>query len=215
MGEEFLQAVKMYRILYLSGYMGSGKTLLSMAIAIEFWKRRWVDNVYSNLVLEGDFDQGIPNKIRSACVIYDEAWQELDSRDFRGSTAQRWSAYLRKRNIYLLLPSVHPVDTRMRTLQVQRKLKVGNLFWMYAWVVDDGFSKINGWFILFDPIYFGNAYDHKEEPSYDRGRYLGEVLGEGVERTAKERDLAIDPDYGLKPFTKEQQWERKSKKRRR
>lgn len=134
---EFLGLLKLFRVLGIRGGFGTGKTLLAVALAVEAWRLGWVDHVYSNMRLKGDWLEEIPGAIRGAAVIYDEAWQELDSRSFGAKASQRWLAYLRKRNVMLFLPSVIQVDVRFRTLLVQRFLGWGPL-WVYRWQLNDG-----------------------------------------------------------------------------
>jgi hypothetical protein len=155
--------------------------------------------MYSNLHLKGDWDEGLPapGKLRDAVVVYDEAWQTLDSRSFGAKRSQQWMAYLRKRKITLLLPSVFNIDVRFRVLVVQRVVEINRWAWLYQWKVDDGFRPFGGMFLLLEPLKYGEIYDHMEEPDEERGERLAEGLS-GWQLTGKgkgeDRELLLDPE---------------------
>lgn len=199
--EEFFQVLRAIRICFLKGTYGSGKTLLSCALAVEWWRRRWAEHIQTNLILEGDFYEPIPDEILDTFVIYDEAWQTLDSRTFSAKASQQWLAYLRKRNVTLVLPSVLAVDVRFRVMMCQRALAIGDLFWTYRWIVEDGLEKYGGYFFLIRPLEYRFMYNHKEEPDFDRSLWLGETLGRGAPQAGKrQRELLIDPDASIGGF---------------
>lgn len=132
-GEAFLLAVRNFRLCWIGGRYGSGKTSLAVRLAIEFLHRGWARYIVANFpsVVSDDI-QSIPP--RDAVVILDEAGVFL-----RDADLDRITAYLRKFNITLLLSSVIPVSQRARTLNIQRLLNYSALgvpMWHYSAQLD-------------------------------------------------------------------------------
>jgi hypothetical protein len=195
MCDEFFWMVRNYRVMYARGRYGSGKSLLAVATAVELWRRGLVDHIYSNLILRGDWFEQVTGSIRDAVIVFDEAWVELDSRSWDRKVANSWLAFLRKRNIYLLLASVTNVDVRFRTLQVQRSQVLPKL-WRYQWVVNDGMKPIKGAFMIYDPGPYFEVFDTNEEPSADLAALIRNALAFGVPLKGVEgaQEKVIDGD---------------------
>lgn len=201
---EFFWLLRNYRVAFIGGHYGSGKTLLAVALGVHWWERGWCDHIYANIRLKGDFYEETPEEIRDAYILYDESWQSLDAREFGGKKSQRWLAYLRKRNITLVLASVLTVDVRFRVLTVQRRFALGDSLWWYAWRVNDGFKPYGGALIITHPLRYGQVYDHKEVPP----EWMGERLADGLSRIrepmGEERILTEDPERGREKYFKEE-----------
>ena len=79
LADEYFWMVRNYRVMYARGHYGSGKTLLTVATAVELWRRRMVDHIYSDLELKGDFMETLGDEIRDAVIVFDEGWIDIDS----------------------------------------------------------------------------------------------------------------------------------------
>jgi hypothetical protein len=171
--EEFFWTLANYRVLNIRGRYGSGKTLLSVALAYELWKRHLVDTIYSNFPMAGRSEEY--NKKENYVMIVDEPQEIFDSRDYMRNETKPWLRGLRKRKITVLLPGFSDIDVRFRKLVCQRMLLIGNFAWFYRWQIDDGIGITYGTFaLLMPPKYFG-AYDTKFLPGdedYDNLRQL-------------------------------------------
>lgn len=152
--DEFFFLATNYRVVNIRGRYGSGKTLLSVALSYEFWRRNYIDHIFSNFPMMGQsFDWSVSTKF---IMILDEAHVILDSRQFSKNASSDWLKDLRKRLAILILPAVIDVDKRFRAVMVQRMFFLGNFIWLYAYKVDDGMSELSGWFGLIRPsAYFG------------------------------------------------------------
>lgn len=115
-GALFLQMFRNFRVVWIGGRYGSFKTALSVRLAYEFIQRGWADHMICNFPCV--FATGLRRlpDLRKTFIILDEGgsggW--LNERSF-GDIA----AFLRKRDLYLCIPSVAPVNLRARMLNVQ------------------------------------------------------------------------------------------------
>lgn len=125
--DEFIHTLRLYRAFHLQGIYGSGKTLLSFALAEEFIRRGLVIGCISNIPCKfapPDWREylpelGRPRLINNLFLVVDEGGQFFDSRDF-STNDKTPTMYLRKFDVILALPSVVPVDKRLSYLRVQR-----------------------------------------------------------------------------------------------
>lgn len=198
MSAEWWWMIRNYRVAAMAGRFGSGKTLLAMAAAVELWRQALVTHVYSNLTMKGDWQEELPSVIRDAVIVFDEAWIELDSRSWSRKRSMEWLAYLRKRNIYLLLASVTDLDVRFRRLTVYRSMVMPKI-WRYTWMVNDGMKPVKGSFLIQNPSDYFQVFDTLEEPSVERAAEIRERLakpGFPVEEKseAAQVEAAMDAD---------------------
>lgn len=169
--------VRTYRVLWINGRYGGGKTALAFQIAAELLKsghvRHCISNVRSPL-------RDIPEKIElrdgilaDTVIVLDEAGIFLET----GADVQEFLAYLRKMNIILIMPSVLPPPMKVRFLSIQRTMSlqsVGLPLWMYKTTLNYGNIKesINfGWW-GFSSIF--GLYDSAGFPADDGG--IGEII---------------------------------------
>jgi hypothetical protein len=124
-----------YRVVYLSGRYGGGKTAFSFRLAYELCKRFNYRYILSNVrsVWCDDPEQVV---FRDGCfldsvLVLDEGGLFLD----RASEAKQWLAMLRKLNVVLIIPSVVAPALMLRTMTVQRVFNwsaLGVPIWSYA-----------------------------------------------------------------------------------
>jgi len=138
-GHLLLRYIENYRVVWLGGRYGSGKTALAFMIAHELMKTGRYHYIFSNTasvwnddpdkaVLRPD-EAGIETFI-DCIIILDEAGEFMATR----SQAQAWLSYLRKLNIVLILPSVLPPANDVRFVTVRREFDmsvIGIPIWFY------------------------------------------------------------------------------------
>ena len=135
-GTVFLRNLIGTRVLWLSGRYGGGKTLLAFALADWLIGNGYCKNCLSNI------DHELPRleageRPWNTVIVFDESWILLDARDWDREVGRVFGAFLRKQNLYLLLPSVFPVDVRFRHFFVQRTVNFASLG-IPAWVYTAG-----------------------------------------------------------------------------
>jgi len=130
-----------YRVCWLAGRYGGGKTALAFRLAYEFMrggdyrylltnvKSAWSDDPATCTLRDG--------KYLDAVIILDEAGEFMASR----SDARKWLVYLRKLNVILLMPSVLPPSSDVRFLSIRRLWNgqsLGLPYWMYRVRLESG-----------------------------------------------------------------------------
>jgi len=118
----FLRLLRDYRVAWLAGRYGSYKTALSVMICIEYLERGWVDYAVGNFPAAPFTDWGRIPELRDVIVVLDEGGNWLNDKSFNEVTA-----FLRKRNIVLLIPSVQPPNLKARTLNLQMVFNANSL----------------------------------------------------------------------------------------
>lgn len=128
-GGIFLHTLRNYRIAWIGGRYGGGKSAVSVRLGIEFLERGWVEHIIGNfpcVAFDSWRDMG---ELRDAFIILDEAGAWMKEKDFEDTVA-----FLRKRNLYLVLPSVMPPPIKARALNIQRTINfeiIGIPVWRY------------------------------------------------------------------------------------
>jgi len=129
--DAFLRMVANHRVVWLSGRFGGGKTSLAVWIAAWLVRNRYAARLVSNIPIVGRVDPP-PVPINDSVILLDESWMYVDS----WSDVKAYAAFLRKANLYLLLPSVWPPHSRLRILECHRVFNgvaIGLPFWVYRW----------------------------------------------------------------------------------
>lgn len=191
--DRFLSMLLLFRFVWIRGFLGAGKTLLSVALAHELMQRAVVRGVVSNLptVLPpwiGEDDGTLYDR----CIIFDEAWTQLDARNSFVNNTRDYGAYARKFRSFWMFPSVFQVDKRMRPLIVERAFRLPAFdLWVYRWFVETDYQSddsMKGWFALKNPGRYFGMYDTAYVPVDDggiSGRHMRSVAkatkGYGVE----------------------------------
>jgi len=128
-GEIALQMLRNFRVATLTGRWGGGKTSLCVRLAFEFVKRGWADHVVGNFpcVL---FSNPREVKASRAVIILDEAGAFVNFKVF-----DELSAFLRKLECTVLMPSVLDPPGKARRLSIQRTSNLAGIglpVWSYT-----------------------------------------------------------------------------------
>lgn len=126
-GDVFINTLRNFRLCWLAGRVGGGKTALAVRLGYYFYERGWAKHIIGNFpcVLFTDLHR-LP-ELRDCFVILDEAGVWMDERLF-----DQVVAYLRKRNVYVMMPSYLAPPTKARSIYVQRTLN-GHAFGVNCW----------------------------------------------------------------------------------
>lgn len=133
-GDVFLNTLRHYRIGWIGGRFGGGKTAIAVRIAIQFEEKGWVDSIIGNFPCVAFKSWRDMDELRNAFIILDEAGAWMKEKDFEDTVA-----FLRKRNLYLVVPSVMPPPIKARALNIQRIINfdmIGLPIWLYQMSLD-------------------------------------------------------------------------------
>jgi hypothetical protein len=175
-GDLFWSMFLAYRVCWLMGRYGAGKTSLAVIMAAKLLAESRVDYVVSNIPLsfstpvEGKFIPTPPDgeKIKNAGILLDEAWIYIENRQ----SVVDYAAFVRKQNHFLLLPSVFPVHARLSYFYVQRVFNAYTLgipAWVYQWNINNKGIKERGHFAVYNPISVFGHYPTDFVPADDAG----------------------------------------------
>ena len=171
---KFIKHLRQARILLLSGAMGTGKTLLSVALGHHLLQGEYVSSAAYNFpVVHG----GVPARrycyaaIDEAGVFFDArvAWKKKELNELSAKLV----AFLRKHGSYLVIPSYLTPDARFRKgLRMWRRSTITKYLWVYQWELgpeetEERRPGINFWegqLVFFNPPYFYGQYDTYFEP---------------------------------------------------
>lgn len=182
--EDFWEVLSSIRTMFVTGRLGSGKTLLSFAAGQRAIGIKMSRGVMANI---NHRFRRLDTVANAMCVI-DEAWQIMDNR-YSVDNFSFYGAWSRKTNTVWAFPSVYGVDKRVRGLQVERVVDVAILpvrIWVYRYFSADGRK---GWFGLSYPERFFGTYATKQAPLNDGGALdsLMSLLPEGIELVQRGR----------------------------
>jgi hypothetical protein len=156
-GSTFFSILEAFRTMNVRGRFGGGKTALSCMVAYELVRRGVVSNIWSNFQFRYGAQMMPP--LSDGVMDLDEAAEILDARTFSSNNTAGYMRYLRKFNLYILLPSVFAVDVRFRTLVVEPFIRLGNYFWWFRWFLEMGTAKDRGFFWVLNPKEMFSVYD--------------------------------------------------------
>ncbi len=164
--DDVMRLISAFRICWLSGRFGGGKTAGAIWIAGWLVQNGYAKKIVSNIPIKGAKKPDVP--LEDAVIILDEAWMYVDNwRDVK-----KYAAFLRKKNLYLIMPSVWPPNPRLRIIEVQRILNLyvaGLPIWIYRWNLYMGSVKEKGRFGLWRPDRIFGMYDTEFIPTDDGG----------------------------------------------
>lgn len=129
-GEVFLHTLRNFRLAWIGGRYGGGKTALAVRLGYEFKRRGWCEHIIGNFpsVLFTSLDR--LSELRDVFVILDEAGAWMREGEF-----DEVVAFLRKRNVTVVMPSVLPPPIKARSLNIQRAINyrtIGINLWLYT-----------------------------------------------------------------------------------
>lgn len=174
-GAPLIHMLNQFRVAWLMGSYGGGKTLMAFQLAYELYltgryryilsncNSAWTDSPANVILRDGSFVDAI-------CIL-DEAGLFMRM----SADADQFLLGLRKLNITILCPSVLPPSSRIKTLQVQRIIN-GNAFgfplWIYQYRLSLGTEREKFNFGLWKPSNTFGIYDTLDYPVDDL--YLSE-----------------------------------------
>lgn len=210
--DSFFTSLTLFRLCWIRGRFGGGKTFLAVAIANELIKRGICDGAIANIPTRLKLPNWRKNLIRRTAIVFDEAWLYLDNRTSL-TNDRSYGAFARKFETIWLLPSVIPLDKRVSFLAVERIFRInipvvgaifkhinripflGRIlreitwlfeeFWVYRWQVSLGYVQESGWFVLSDLYRYRDMYLHKYVPSDDGD--ISELWKMSIEALMKEQ----------------------------
>lgn len=160
--------IKAYRFVWIRGRFGGGKTALSVELSRRLLRQTKANKLAANIPVawgERDLSDVSP---RDSVIIMDEGglfWKT--SLDF-----EMVASYLRKFNVFVLIPGVVPPNIKFRMLSIQRMLNLapicGLQIWVYKWELREGAQDSEGYFGWAFPGIF-DYYDTNFPPSDDAG----------------------------------------------
>lgn len=167
LGSIFLKMFLGFRVVSIRGRFGGGKTHLGVSLCYWLLGSGYVDRIVTNVPVFYHLDDGIHNLTRTA-IMLDESWSYINSRD----DVLTYSAYLRKLDSYLILPSVFDIHRRLDFFNVERIYNLqafGIPAWYYKWSLSQSKNRDNGSFILVNPQSMYGTYDTRYIPFDDAG----------------------------------------------
>lgn len=186
--EGLVHSARNYRVVFLGGRYGGGKTALAFRLAYELMQNRSfgfryllsnVRSVWNTPPSAVELRDGV---FADAVMVLDEGGMFLDS----PRRAKEWLAYLRKLNIVLLIPSVIEPALIMRRLSIQRLQNFqpyGLPLWRFGWRLDSHMVKQKNAFLWWNFAEIFGIYDTMGMPA-DADALLGEIE-KWVEKSSK------------------------------
>ena len=176
--DDFLNMTLVTRTLYLTGRYGGGKTSLAFILAAWLYDQGKVDTIHANVPSVLCEPPIVP--VERACFVVDEAHAFLDN----ARDAKEAAAYLRKWEIWLLMPSVFPPHRRLSSLWCQRIFNgyvLGIPCWFYKWTVKQAAVTEKGYFVIARPDKIFGFYDTKGIPPDDGGLFTALKMTQDIE----------------------------------
>jgi hypothetical protein len=183
---EFYKHLRAWRLVFFRGAFGTGKTLLSVALAYHMIRLGKIASASFCFPVRW---AAVPSPFNSFNVL-DEAGRLFEDRTAYKDKALNhlskeatWA--LRKDDSYLLLPSVIPVDRRLRRgVRIWRVWPPGESerpnwlqrsVWRYVWeagsedreIRQEGVDYWHGQLTLLNPGYFFGMYDTTYKPDFE------------------------------------------------
>lgn len=168
---EVLRYITLFRTCWIGGRYGGGKSALAVHLALQLIAEGHCTKVAANMPLhlgvagraiEADEVQALTD----VAIILDEGWNQLG----KGSDNHKlkmWLAYLRKRNQYVLMPSVLDLARQLMVFTIERRfnfIPLGLSAWLYQWRLRTGGitkrSEQTGYFVWSKPQAAFAFYDH-------------------------------------------------------
>lgn len=170
---EFLGMLVEYRICWIAGRFGGGKT--SFALATASWL---VANGYAKKILSNsptDLAMTNAENADDSAIVIDEGWQ------FKQEAVEKYAAFARKINCTLLFPSVWPPHPQFCNFYVQRIFDascVGLPMWFYRWVLRTRVFNEKGTIALWRPGAIFRYMDTLKVTTGDGG--IADAIGRSI-----------------------------------
>ncbi|MEM2877903.1 MAG: PhoH family protein [Thermoproteota archaeon] len=211
---EVEQWIKNYRLIWLSGGYGSGKTLLAVAIAVHLVQEGFCKRIIANIPIchpkantiyeaHDHFLLSIPseNEISDSVIILDEAGNFVSRFKTDFKKVDILMTFLRKLNIVVLLPSVKPIAKDLAQVLITRILDlriIGLPYWVYYATLlhtpaDRRLRKLSRTYFLFrNPKDFYPLYDSFAQPLDDL--FITDVLTRKITNIKEEYEIIEFPE---------------------
>lgn|SRR5690554_3811753 len=185
-GEIIVGMLQTFRVIWIGGRYGGGKTALAFRLAYEL-----LDSGFSRYLLSncrsvwGDAPADVvlrEGRYLDTVVILDEGGLFLRT----GKDADDFLAFLRKLNVVLIVPSVKPPAPAVRMVSVQRTANlqsIGLPAWVYTASVEYGRQRDRERFLWWQPSEIYGVYDTADVPVDDCG--IGDYLLAEVDKLVK------------------------------
>lgn len=194
-GSDFWNMLLAYRIVWIHGRYGAGKTSLAVMIAARLMAEGYIDQCWSNMPMTFSSKPG-SGSYDHVGIVLDEAWLYLETR----RDVRDYAAFVRKFEHYLILPGIFPIHARLNFLRVQRIFNgyvVGFPAWFYRWRLKYADIKETGTFFIMNPTSIFGHYPTKFVPG-DDGGISDEIVAvskrQGFMGTRSEQYKDQDPD---------------------
>lgn len=182
----FMNYIRLYRVVWIQGRYGGGKTAVAYRIAYELCEKYGYRYILGNTrsVWNDTPDKVVqsPDGTVDAVMILDEGGLFLKT----GKDTEAFLAFLRKLNIIILIPSVTRPSTRVCFFNVQRTINwyaYGIPVWSYRFELLSGAIKEKGYFHWSRPTEIFGIYDTSSAPANDGG--LNDVIQEFTKNLQK------------------------------
>lgn len=187
---DFLELLANFRVLWIQGRPGGGKTSLSIWLAQWLVEARYSEQVVSNFPLSGGLSgEELPVPFSNCALIFDEAGLFMDT----WRLSKMYLAYTRKLNHFLLMPSFLPPHTKLcffTAWRVQAYDKIKLPLWVYRWRLRMSGVREEGRFYLWHPDRVFGLYDTRYMAADDGG------IMDAVTAEIKRRGVRVAQDTG-------------------
>lgn len=168
-----------FRLIWIAGRFGGGKTSLGVHIATRFVQQGLATRIVTNTPLKwgrlvGTVAHEDVMDVTGAVFLLDEAWRIMAKGKRGEDKLDQWLAYLRKFNQFVIMASVRTVHKEVKFFRCVRRfngLPFGFPFWWYKWNLDTGIGLEKGNYIWWNPVKVFDLYHHELPEMEDFGVY--------------------------------------------
>lgn len=192
----FVKHLKLARILNLTGFQGTGKTLFATALGYHLLHEWHVERAAFNFPVSfGDAPQRLQcfYALDEIGVLFDNRFSA--KKQTASTLLARVTYNLRKNGCIIAAPSFLAVDKRLRAgMRISRIRSIGSTAWQYHWEMGEedallrrpGINYMEGSLWLLNPRFFFGVYDtHYDPPAPVTARFLASLFPDDPQLVAK------------------------------